>query len=993
MSPVSRLRHGVVVAFATAVLLAGLLPTTVLAVGPTAVDDEYTIPVNSNGSWTVMDNDIGTGLDLLETLTTPAHGTAFVNGTHVHYNPDNGFHGTDTFDYTIDDGAATDVGTVTVIVNTPPVAVDDPGSACFTPVDAFGGGFPVPEDYRRADVPPNYFVQFGHCGLLYNDTDVDGDALTYEILTQPAHGEAVKIDENFFAYKPNPDYGTLAGWLPGQTWQFDTFTYRAFDGLSYSDPATMSFWVSEVNDPPTFTPGPAIVTVAEDSGAYSAAWATDVSPGPASESAQTVQFLPDGPNPVSQPGIPNMFAEMPAINSDGVLTFKLLPDRFGLATVTFVAKDDGGLEDYGLTPGEMVPPDDTTDAFSFQIAVMPDAIQAVDDEVSVPEDAGDWLVDVLSNDTHDAGSSITGVTQGALGAVAIASGGQAVIYTPNPNATGDDSFTYTLNDGLGAEETATVTVHITAENDPPTAVDDAVSVDPDSGANAIDVLSNDTDVDGPALTIVGATDGAKGTVAITGGGTGLTYTPGAGETGSDTFTYTISDGTLTDVADVAITIDFVNDAPAGADNTVTTTEDLAYTFTVADFGFSDASDIPANHLLGVKITTLRSAGTLRNNSIAVTPGQVVSKADLDASKLTFSPAANGNGTGYASITFQVQDDGGTANGGVDLDQSPNTMTIDVTAVNDAPNAVNDAGVTVPEGAGPTAVAVLANDVDPDGDTMTITVKTNGTHGAVAITGGGTGLTYDPVSHYHGTDVFTYTVNDGHGKTDTATVLVTIPKDTTKPVVIAPAQRFPGQTVATTTTKVRLSWSGSDPGSGIVKYQLQASVNGGTFANVTLASATSTTIDRTLTTGATYRFRVRATDFEGNTSGYQYGPTFRVVRFQEASSTLAYTGTWSTTTSTSMLGGHGKATTSTTRRALFSNAASDFAWIATRTATSGSAQVWVDGVLATTVNLHSTSTSYRQLVFSRHFASVGPHTVEIRPMGGGRVDIDAFMVLR
>jgi hypothetical protein len=95
----------------------------------------------------------------------------------------------------------------------------------------------------------------------------------------------------------------------------------------------------------------------------------------------------------------------------------------------------------------------------------------------------------------------------------------------------------------------------------------------------------------------------------------------------------------------------------------------------------------------------------------------------------------------------------------------------------------------------------------------------------------------------------------------------------------------------------------------------------------------------------------------------------------------------------MLGGHGKATTSTTRRVLFSNAASDFALIATRTATSGSAQVWVDGVLATSINLHSSSTSYRQLVFSRHFTSVGPHTVEIRPMGGGRVDVDAFMVLR
>ena len=55
----------------------------------------------------------------------------------------------------------------------------------------------------------------------------------------------------------------------------------------------------------------------------------------------------------------------------------------------------------------------------------------------------------------------------------------------------------------------------------------------------------------------------------------------------------------------------------------------------------------------------------------------------------FTPVANANGAGYASFTFQVQDDGGIANGGVDLDQSANTMSIDVTAVNDAPAGTNN----------------------------------------------------------------------------------------------------------------------------------------------------------------------------------------------------------------------------------------------------------------------------------------------------------------
>ena len=69
----------------------------------------------------------------------------------------------------------------------------------------------------------------------------------------------------------------------------------------------------------------------------------------------------------------------------------------------------------------------------------------------------------------------------------------------------------------------------------------------------------------------------------------------------------------------------------------------------------------------------------------MTVGQFVSAADITAGKLTFTAAANANGTAYASFTFQVQDNGGTANGGVDLDPTANMMTINVTSVNDAPS--------------------------------------------------------------------------------------------------------------------------------------------------------------------------------------------------------------------------------------------------------------------------------------------------------------------
>ena len=138
---------------------------------------------------------------------------------------------------------------------------------------------------------------------------------------------------------------------------------------------------------------------------------------------------------------------------------------------------------------------------------------------------------------------------------------------------------------------------------------------------------------------------------------------------------------------MTVNVTSVNDAPTGAIKTVTTLEDTAYTFTAADFGFSDPSDSPANNLLAVKITTLPVNGNLTDNGVAVAAGQFVSVTDIVAGKLKFTPAANANGTAYASFTFQVQDDGGTANGGVDLDPVAKTMTVNVTAVDTTPPTI------------------------------------------------------------------------------------------------------------------------------------------------------------------------------------------------------------------------------------------------------------------------------------------------------------------
>ena len=209
---------------------------------------------------------------------------------------------------------------------------------------------------------------------------------------------------------------------------------------------------------------------------------------------------------------------------------------------------------------------------------------------------------------------------------------------------------------------------------------------------------------------------------------------------------------------------------------------------------------------------------------------------------------------------------------------------------------------MPEGAGATSLAVLANDDDPDGDPLTIIVRTNGAHGTVTITGDGTGLTYDPVSLYHGTDTFSYTISDGQGGTDKATVVVTVTKDATDPVVAVPTERLLGGTVATTSLKTRLAWSASDPGSGIKSYQLQVSVNGRTFATLALPSPTRTYLDQVLSDGVRYRYRVRATDREGNVSAWRYTATFKAARFQESTALATWTGAWANYKTTRALGG-------------------------------------------------------------------------------------------
>ncbi|GMG83951.1 hypothetical protein LNKW23_31650 [Paralimibaculum aggregatum] len=175
------------------------------------------------------------------------------------------------------------------------------------------------------------------------------------------------------------------------------------------------------------------------------------------------------------------------------------------------------------------------------------------------------LIDVLANDSDADGDTLTiaSVSGPASGTAAI-EGGQ-VRYTPAAGFSGGVMFDYTVSDGMGGSDTATVTVTVAAAaNTAPVAADDSAGTAFETAA-LIDVLGNDSDGDGDALTIVSVTSPANGTAAIEGGQ--VRYTPAAGFSGADMFTYTVSDGMGgTDSASVTVTIDAGEASlPAGRD--------------------------------------------------------------------------------------------------------------------------------------------------------------------------------------------------------------------------------------------------------------------------------------------------------------------------------------------------------------------------------------------------------------------------------------------
>ena len=259
----------------------------------------------------------------------------------------------------------------------------------------------------------------------------------------------------------------------------------------------------------------------------------------------------------------------------------------------------------------------------------------------------------------------------------------------------------------------------------------------------------------------------------------LTYTPAANANGSALVTIEVMDdggtangGNDTTSLSFFINVTPVSDAPSGADKVVATSEDTSYTFTLADFGFSDPDDSPADDFINVRIASVPAAGSLTLNGAPVAPGLFLTVAQITAGQLKFVPAANANGVPYASFTFQVIDDGGTANGGADIDPTPNTITVNVAPVADAPVAPATNSVTTNEDTPSLAVPIGAS--DPDNDIVSYTLKPgSGPVGGGTVSFAGGSFVFTPAGNQNGADSFTILIEDSTGNVIEQVVDVTI----------------------------------------------------------------------------------------------------------------------------------------------------------------------------------------------------------------------------
>lgn len=226
-------------------------------------------------------------------------------------------------------------------------------------------------------------------------------------------------------------------------------------------------------------------------------------------------------------------------------------------------------------------------------------------------------------------------------------------------------------------------------------------------------------------------------------------------------------------------------------------------------------------------------------------------------------------------------------------------------------------------------------------------------------------------------------------------------DKTRPTATAPVAKLFANVAAADpdSARVNLSWTGTDNLSGVDRFQLQRSFDGGAFTNVTLPTGFITSVTIDLLPG-THVFRARAIDNAGNFGTFVASAPLTIEEQQEDSADIAYVGTWTTAPVAGAFGGALAFADAANATATLTFTGTSVAWVSLPRVNRGIAEVRLDGNLLATVDLFNATPQLRRVVFARNNLTNTVHTLEIRVLGtqnpnatDNRVDLDGFVVLR
>lgn len=301
-------------------------------------------------------------------------------------------------------------------------------------------------------------------------------------------------------------------------------------------------------------------------------------------------------------------------------------------------------------------------------------------------------------------------------------------YTPDSNFNGEDSFTYSVSDGDLESDTVEVTITVRSVNDAPVAEPQTITGKEDA---VLSITLSARDVDEDSLDYEIQDHPKNGT--LSGSGANWDYLPDSNFNGSDSFTFTVDDGTSeSDIATVSIDLAAVNDPPVAEPQEVTVEEDVATLIMLV------ATDVDADPL-NYTIQTDPENGSLNGSG----------------NEWIYHPDDDFNGSD--SFSFSV-DDG-------ELESDTVTVSIFVTPVNDPPTAAPQAVTTEED----TSVTITLSATDVDADPLSYAIQALPEFGV--LSGSANQWSYDPDDNFNGSDSFTFKVNDG--EFDSATVTVTI----------------------------------------------------------------------------------------------------------------------------------------------------------------------------------------------------------------------------